>query len=75
MVHRWATAALRGQRLLDTEAIEQQGLSADDPLGWLQDGAERLTAVLEHTPQDAEIWFFLSDEALAARWVGTAPVS
>lgn len=62
MVHRWATAALRGQRLPDTEAIEQQGLSAVDPLGWLQDGAERLAAVLEHTPQDADIWFFLSDE-------------
>ncbi|MGA8246871.1 MAG: maleylpyruvate isomerase N-terminal domain-containing protein, partial [Nocardioides sp.] len=46
LVHRWATATLLGERI-DEDAVEHEGLSADEPVGWLREGAARLVAVLE----------------------------
>ena len=58
MVHRWAAATLRGQRVA-ADALEQVGLTVTDQLGWFDDGVTELLQALVDTPADAEVWFFL----------------
>ena len=68
MVHRWATAAVRGDDPagVDDAAIEAEGRSAADPVGWLLDGAGPLVGALEAAPDDLAVMTFLK-EAPAAR--------
>lgn len=41
LVHRWATAVVRGDdpRTVDHTDIEAEGRATPDPVGWLLDGA------------------------------------
>lgn len=59
-VHRWAAAAVRGQRV-DGEAIEQEGRAAVDVLDWLDLGARDLLQALVDAPEDLDVRFFLAD--------------
>ncbi len=63
MVHRWATALVRGEPADDPgpEALVQEGLASADPLGWLDDGARDLLSALALTPDDPDRRFFLPD--------------
>ncbi|WP_310961602.1 maleylpyruvate isomerase family mycothiol-dependent enzyme [Nocardioides terrisoli] len=60
MVHRWATALLRGQRS-DTAALEAEGLAAVDQLDWFDQGVKALLQVLADAPEDLDVAFFLAD--------------
>lgn len=59
MVHRWATAVLRGQSFdqIDAEALEVQARESGDPLGWFDDGATGLLQAIVDLPDDAEVPF------------------
>jgi uncharacterized protein (TIGR03083 family) len=63
MVHRWATALVRGRWPADEEvaAYQQQGREAVDPLRWLADGAAELGDALGTAPEDLEALVFLDD--------------
>jgi uncharacterized protein (TIGR03083 family) len=61
MVHRWAAGVLRGVRV-DASAVEEQGRTVADQLGWLDEGARELLQALVDTPEDAELWFLLPHE-------------
>ncbi len=63
MVHRWATALVRGERPTDEEvaAYEREGREADDPPAWLADGAEALAGAVTDAPEDLEALVFLND--------------
>jgi uncharacterized protein (TIGR03083 family) len=67
LVHRWATAVVRGEEI-DDDATEQEGLEAVDPLRWLRDGGERLIATLEAAPDDLDALVFLVDAPPAKRF-------
>ena len=60
LIHRWATSHVLGQRL-DPAAVEQEGLAADDPVGWLRAGAGRLKTALQEAPEELEALVFLAD--------------
>lgn len=61
-IHRWASGIVRGGGPdQDIEAVEQEGLSSSDPLGWLDDGVRDLLATLAAAPADVDAWFFLHD--------------
>jgi uncharacterized protein (TIGR03083 family) len=60
LVHRWATAAVQDRRI-DDDAVEREGLDADDPIAWLRDGAECLIRAIEAAPEDLEAMVFLAD--------------
>ena len=60
LVHRWATATVLGRRI-DDDAVEREGLEADDPVGWLRDGAEVLVRTIESAPEDLAAPVFLAD--------------
>ena len=60
MVHRWAAASLRGERV-DPDAFEQEGLAHGDPVEWLRDGAEALVAGIEAADEDVRTIVFLND--------------
>lgn len=60
MVHRWATATVRGVDA-DPDALEQEGLAAADPVAWLCRGAESLVAALAEAPDDLDAPVFLHD--------------
>ena len=60
MVHRWATAAIRG-REVDAEAVERAGHAAQDPLEWLRDGAIDFAQAVTQAPDDVEALVFLRD--------------
>ncbi|MEO5852521.1 MAG: maleylpyruvate isomerase family mycothiol-dependent enzyme [Nocardioides sp.] len=60
MVHRWATAVLRGSEV-DADALEGAGLAAADPLSWLEDGAVDLAAAVHEAPEDVRTVVFLND--------------
>ncbi|HEU5454938.1 MAG TPA: maleylpyruvate isomerase N-terminal domain-containing protein, partial [Nocardioides sp.] len=49
MVHRWATAVVRGYdpRTVDDTALETQGRDEPDPVAWLERGAADLVRALE----------------------------
>ena len=61
MVHRWATAVVRGDdpATVDDAAIEAEGRAAPDPVGWLLDGAPALVSALESAPDDLAVMTFL----------------
>ena len=63
MVHRWATALLRGERPSDEEvsAYDGSGREAADPLAWLAEGAAALTEVVSGAPDDVVAPVFLND--------------
>ncbi len=60
LVHRWATATVLGERI-DDDAVEGEGLAAEDPVAWLREGGERLIGVLEAAPADLQALVFLAD--------------
>jgi uncharacterized protein (TIGR03083 family) len=60
LVHRWATATVLGKRI-DDDAVEQEGMEADDPVGWLRDGAAALIRTIEGAPADLAAPVFLAD--------------
>ena len=61
MVHRWATAVVRGDdpRTVDDAAIEAEGRAAPDPVVWLLNGAPALVSALESAPDDLAVMTFL----------------
>lgn len=65
MVHRWATAVLRGEQG-DPEAYEAEGRSAVDPVEWLRDGAIDLAAAITQAPDDLDALVFLHDAPTGA---------
>ncbi len=60
MIHRWARATLRGERI-DAEATEKAGRRHADPVDWLRDGAIDLVTTLVAAPEDVEAMVFLHD--------------
>lgn len=60
MVHRWATATIRGGTA-DPDVWEQEGVDAADPLEWLEDGAIDLVGAIVEAPEDLEAPVFLRD--------------
>jgi len=66
LVHRWATAVVRGEEI-DDDTVERQGLESADPVRWLRDGAERLIATIEAAPDDLDVMVFLVDPP-PAKW-------
>jgi len=60
MVHRWATGALRGQRV-DTVQVEREGMNETDPLDWLRDGAIELVKAVVSADDDVPAPVFLPD--------------
>ena len=60
MVHRWATANLRG-RTLEIDATERAGRRAPSPVDWLRDGAIDLVAAITSAPDDVQTVVFLND--------------
>jgi uncharacterized protein (TIGR03083 family) len=67
LVHRWATGHLIGEEV-DPDAVEQQGLDADDPVAWLRDGAGCLLTAIEGAPDDLEAMVFLADAPAPKRF-------
>lgn len=67
MVHRWATAVLRGERG-DPDAYEREGRSAVDPVEWLRDGAIELATAITAAPDDLDALVFLRDAPPAKRF-------
>ena len=63
MVHRWATAVVRGDdpATVDDAAIEAEGRAAPDPVGWLLDGAAALVDALQAAPDDLAVMTFLKE--------------
>ncbi len=60
MVHRWATANLRG-RTIEIDATERAGRRAPSPVDWLRDGAIDLVAAITEAPDDVRTIVFLND--------------
>lgn len=58
MVHRWATAELRGER---SNPSMYEGLEQSDPISWLHDGGVALVETLESVPEDVQALVFLDD--------------
>jgi hypothetical protein len=67
MVHRWATAIVRGQDA-DPDAYERAGQEATDPLEWLRDGAVDLALALTRAPDDLDALVFLEDAPAPKRF-------
>ena len=63
MVHRWATAVVRGDdpASVDDEALEAQGRDAPDPVAWLGAGAADLVSALRTASDDLDVMTFLRD--------------
>ena len=61
MVHRWATSIVEGQehREVPTEAFEEEGRVADDPVAWVQRGVDTLVRTLRAAPEDLDVLTFL----------------
>src|SRR5689334_6922346 len=61
MVHRWATALVRGGDLatIGEESFEAEGLAHDDPAAWLETGAADLVRALEDAADDLAAPTFL----------------
>ncbi|GAB7007564.1 maleylpyruvate isomerase family mycothiol-dependent enzyme [Nocardioides sp. AN3] len=60
MVHRWAAANLRGERV-DPDTLERAGLADPDPLEWLADGAIELVTAWTKAADDVRTVVFLHD--------------
>lgn len=63
MVHRGATATVRGEKV-DSAELQRDGLAAPDPVTWLCRGAESLVAALAEAPDDLDAPVFLHDAPL-----------
>lgn len=63
MVHRWATAALNGDRELMGNAaqIEDEGRTHQEPALWLREGSQALVATLESAAPDVDALVFLRE--------------
>ena len=63
MVHRWATAVVRGDDPggVDDAALEAEGRDSTDPVGWLLDGAQPLVTALRAAPDDLAVMTFLRE--------------
>ena len=63
MVHRWALAAIRGDRetMGDAELIEEEGRTTPDPARWLRAGAEQVAQALDEATDDLEAMVFLKE--------------
>jgi uncharacterized protein (TIGR03083 family) len=61
MVHRWATALVRGEADIDPDAFEAQGRDSADPLEWLREGVIDLAETLTRAPADTVAPVFLND--------------
>lgn len=61
MVHRWATALLRGLRAEDPEMWQREGRAQPDPLSWLGSGAAELILTIRRSPDDLRAPVFLND--------------
>lgn len=61
MVHRWASANLRGDTDVDTSASQAEGKAAADPLRWYSNGLAALVDTLRATAEDAQAMVFLKD--------------
>src|SRR3954470_6295346 len=60
LIHRWATGHVRGEEVVPDE-VEREGVQSDDPVAWLQAGADRLVHSLERAPDDLAALVFLAD--------------
>ncbi|MGD9960757.1 maleylpyruvate isomerase N-terminal domain-containing protein [Nocardioides sp.] len=60
MVHRWAAAVIRGERI-DPGAVEGEGRAAADPVEWLRDGAIAVVQAISDAPEDLDVLVFLRD--------------
>ncbi len=60
MVHRWATANLRGKSI-EIDATERAGRRAASPVDWLRDGAVQLVAAITEADDDVRTIVFLND--------------
>jgi uncharacterized protein (TIGR03083 family) len=67
LVHRWATGHLVAEQV-DPDVVEQEGLTADDPVTWLRTGADRLLNAIESAPDDLEALVFLADAPTPRRF-------
>lgn len=63
MVHRWATAVVRGEdrRAVDTDGFQAAGAVSPDPVAWLRAGAADLLEALRAAPDDLEVFTFLKE--------------
>ncbi|HSF99155.1 MAG TPA: maleylpyruvate isomerase family mycothiol-dependent enzyme [Ornithinibacter sp.] len=70
MVHRWATAIVRGADpvTVETAAIEASGLADPDPVTWLEAGATDLVDALTGAPDDLDALVFLREAPPARRF-------
>ena len=60
MVHRWARANLLGQEC-HPPSWNAEGQQVEDPVAWLAQGADALTATSESVPEDVRAMVFLKD--------------
>ncbi len=67
MVHRWATATIKGQQI-DEDAARQQGRRSPDPGEWLRDGVIDLVSAIIGAPDDLDAFRFLADAPDAKRF-------
>ena len=67
MVHRWAAAAVRGERV-DPEPFEHEGLTHEEPVAWLREGAEAVAAAIEAADEDVPTIVFLNDAPAPRRF-------
>jgi uncharacterized protein (TIGR03083 family) len=67
MVHRWANAKLRAERV-DVDELERDGLTAPDPAKWLREGADRLVETIERASDDLVAPVFLADAPAPRRF-------
>lgn len=66
MIHRWATAQLRGDRAA-VEPAEGEGPDVADPVGWLHDGGLDLVDAIESAADDVDAVVFLHDAPTSPR--------
>ncbi|MGH3361460.1 MAG: maleylpyruvate isomerase family mycothiol-dependent enzyme [Nocardioides sp.] len=60
MVHRWAAAQLRGERV-EESAFEEEGRRAPDLVAWLKEGAGEVEATVTAADDDTDALVFLAD--------------
>lgn len=61
LVHRWATATIRGVPAREDADVEAEAAAASDLLEWLDDGLVDLLNALAAAPADLDVPFFLLD--------------
>ena len=61
LVHRWATATIRGVPARPDDEVEAEASASVDLLQWLDDGLVDLLNALAAAPEDLDVPFFLLD--------------